>query len=217
MSNKQNKQQSAAEEVAEAVRVLDALKDERRALAAKAAELNEATARLAYGTHALHDPSSTKELSAVRADTQNVATQMREHDFAIVTAEQSLAQARQALDAEADVAHAHALRRAVSGFVDAGRRVDHALSLLARDGHALVEAHARLAELGCAFPSGTQLDALGHLCLRSAIMQTPWARSVETVPPNQRRSFRSLIDGWASNIEANNIRPRLGEQTTEAA
>lgn len=48
-------------------------------------------------------------------------------------------------------------------------------------------------------------------------MQTPWGRSVEAVPPGQRRSFRSLVEGWANNIETNHIKPRLGEQTTEAA
>lgn len=218
MSNKQNKTPQQA--VAEATRILEMLKDERKSLAAKAAELSEASARLSYGTHALHDVESTRELATVRIDTEKVATRMREHDYAIVTAQEALAKARQELDREADKAHAHELRRAVANFIDAGRRVDHALNLLARDGEALEAAHSRLAELGCSFPSGAQLDSLGHLCLRSAIMRTPWHRSVETVPPHQRRSFRSLIEGWASHIEQNNIKPRLGEQqkeTTEAA
>jgi hypothetical protein len=137
--------------------------------------------------------------------------------YAISEAEQCLAQARLVEARAEDREQARALRAALKQFVEAGRRVDHALGLLARDGHALVDAHAQLTRLGCAFPSGAQLVALGDICLRTAIMSTPWARSVETVAPNQRRSFRGLIEGWASNIEENNIKPRLDEQTNEAA
>ena len=111
-----------------------------------------------------------------------------------------------------DREQAEKLRKAVEYFLKAGTAVDGALSALAHNGHALTEALHQIHALGAQFPTTQQLDALGHICLRSALMQTPWARSVETVPPGQRRSFRSLVEGWATNLEANHIRPRLGEQ-----
>jgi hypothetical protein len=212
-----NKQPSPAEVVAAAERMLDALKAERVKLAERAAECAESMRRLAFGTHALHDPESSRELNTVRAESIDVDARLREHDVAISEAERRLAAARDAEARAADREAALALRRATRAFVEAGRAVDHALALLARHGHALIDVHSQLARHGTAFPSVAQLESLGHICLRTAIMNTPWARTVEHVAPGQRRSFASPVEGWAANIEQNSIKPRLGEQTNEAA
>ena len=117
-----------------------------------------------------------------------------------------------------DREQAKQLRKAVHEFVEAGREVDHALASLAEHGFALEEALSEIHALGCAFPTHRQLDSLGHICLRSAIMSTPWARSVETVPPGQRgRTFRALAEEWGARVEENNIAPRLGEQKKDQA
>jgi hypothetical protein len=220
MSNKHpnNRPRAAtpAEQIAEATRVLDTLKAGRVKLAERAAECAEACKALAYSAHAMHDAEASRDLSAARAEALDVDQRLCEHDHAIVEAERRLQQAHEVEAEAADREEALALRKAVRDFVDAARRVDHALSMLAADGHALIDAHAQMTRLGCQFPSGAQLESLGHISLRAAIMSTPWARTVETVPPGQRsRTFRVLAEGWAANIEANNIRQRLAEQTNK--
>jgi chromosome segregation ATPase len=201
---------SPAQQIAEAEKIINELERKRSACVAKVAELTERRKQIAYSAHAAFDAEASREIGDVRADLIAAEHQVVELDAALVTARQRLQQAEAERAREADKAEARELRKALTEFVDAGRRVDHALELLARDGHALTDALRKIHT-----PSSAQMDSLGMLCLRTAIMQTPWARSVETVPPNQRRSFRSLIEGWAANIENNNIKPRLNE--SEAA
>jgi hypothetical protein len=213
-----NKQPSPAEQVAEAERVISELETKRQVLAEKSTEISEERKRLAYGAHAAFDAEASARLSDLRSAAIDAEQQLTELDAALSTARGKLEAARLAEAKAADREEALALRRATRQFVEAGRRVDHALALLAADGHALVDAHRQLARHGCQFPSSQQLESLGLICLRSAIMSTPWARTVDTVPPGQRaRTFRMLTEGWAANIEANNIKPRLGEQTNNEA
>jgi hypothetical protein len=207
---------SPAEIVADAERVVASLDAKRQVVAERAVEHGKARERLAFAAHAQLDVEAGRELAEARDAALAAEREVAEIDSAMATARARLAEAK-ALEAKAaDREQAKALRAAVRKFVEAGQRVDHALGMLARDGHALSDALREVHRLGCQFPSAQQLDTLGHICLRAAIMQTPWVRSVETVPPGQRRSFRSLVEGWAANIEASNVKPRLGE-STEAA
>jgi hypothetical protein len=199
--------------VAEAEATLRMFEQKRAALAVRADEIAERRKTLAFNVAAAYDGEANREVSALREESRDIEQALVDMDSALAEARRRLSEA-QALEAKAqDREQAKALRRALTEFVDAGRRVDHALGLLAKDGHALTQSLNRVHALGAAFPTTQQMDSLGHLCLRWAIQQTPRARSVETVPPGQRRSFASLVESWASNIEQNNIRPRLGEQT----
>jgi hypothetical protein len=204
-----NKEQT----VAECERVIAELERKRQAIAERQAELNATRDRLAYSAHAGLDAAAGRELAVSRTQVLDAEQQLIEIDAALATARQRLQQAQLAHARAEDREQAKALRLALRQFVEAGMAVDRALGALAHNGHALTEALRKVHALGCQFPTQQQLDSLGHICLRSAIMQTPWARSVETVPPGQRRSFRSLIEAWAANVEGNNIKPRLGEQT----
>ena len=221
MSNKQNQSQrpTPQQTVADAEHTIVALEEKQAALNQQREAADAERSRIAFAAHAQSDPEASRQLAALTEQALRRDREAGDIIAALATAHHRLQQARQAEAKAAEVAQAKELRAAVREFVDAGARVDHALGLLARDGRALTDALRKVHALGCAFPSGEQLDSLGHICLRSSIMQTPWVRSVETVAPGQRRSFRSLVEGWASNIEQNNIRPRLGEQTktTEAA
>jgi hypothetical protein len=207
---------SPVEAIAAAEQTLAALEQKRAKLAERATEIAEERKRLAFSAHASFDQTASARLSDLRSEVIDAEQQVAEVDDAIKTARGRLAEAQAAQAKAQDREQALALRRATREFVEAGRRVDHALSLLAADGHALIDAHSALARLGCKFPTVDQVSALGHIALRAALMSTPWSRTVETVPPGQRsRTFRVLTEQWAANIETNNIKPRLGEQTNK--
>jgi hypothetical protein len=142
--------------------VLDGLKAEREILATKALANQDVVRRYSFAAHAEHDAEATRQLSAARAESLGIDQRLREHDCAISEAELRLQQAQLVASRAADVDHAKMVRKAAQQFAEAGVRVDQALSALAHAGHSLVETHARLSELGVAFPSGAQLDALGR-------------------------------------------------------
>ena len=198
-------------------KTIASLEERRRLHVEKGLALADERAAIAFKVHGDNDAKARQRLTEINNALVVHASEHESICAAVKEAEARLEAAKAAAAQAEDRAQAKLLRAAVAEFVECGRRVDHALSLLAADGYALVETHQSSLGLVVMFPSGQQLDSLGHICLRTAIMSTPWSRSVEAVPPNQRRSFRSLIEAWTSNIEQNNIGPRLGEQSTEAA
>jgi hypothetical protein len=55
--------------------------------------------------------------------------------------------------------------------------------------------------LGLSHPSHAQLDSLGGLALRSALMMTPWSRHFERVGPLERKTFCGLTQAWTPMVE----------------
>jgi hypothetical protein len=72
--------------------------------------------------------------------------------------------------------------------------------------------------LGCPAPSFEQLRVLGAIAVKTALMSIPcgWSKEFEMVPPNQRRTFKSLVSGWAAQIDSN-IAQRLSDEKERAA
>jgi hypothetical protein len=209
-ANKQA-QPSPQAAVEAATKVLDTLKAERERLATRAAELAEATKRLAYSAHGQGDAEASRELSSMRAESLNAAQLLAEHDHAIAEAEARLAQAHQAKARAADAEQAQQLRQAAERFASIGRGLDRLFAQLGDRGVALQEALAEIHRYGSPFPSQQQLHVLGMIALRSSLQSTPWERAVERTAPGERRSFGALCQGWATTIIDHNVKPRLGE------
>ena len=74
---------------------------------------------------------------------------------------------------------------------------------------------SQLHAAGVHSPSLQQLDVLGSQALATAIMATPWYKRYPPLPPDQRRSFRVLVDDWATMIESR-ISAQLGEPRKDA-
>ena len=146
-----------------------------------------------------------------------MASEQASYEGAITEANARLAVAQADEALAADRESALALRAACAEFVETGHEIDLAFQDLAAHAADLAKILDRIHQAGCSVPSSEQLRVLGEICARAALMKTPWARAVEIVPPLQRRDFKSLIDGWAAQIEQN-INARLGEtKQTEAA
>jgi hypothetical protein len=92
----------------------------------------------------------------------------------------------------------------------------NALRTVAETGKLLGNLLPQLHAAGVRSPTHEQLDALGYQAFAAAIMQTPWHRRFAHLAPNQRRSFRGLIDAWVMAIGPR-LKAQLGEQEDEAA
>jgi hypothetical protein len=115
---------------------------------------------------------------------------------------------------QADRAAAEQLRTKLSRFVELGLIIDDCFADLTS---ASVEMKAVLGEmhnLGARSPSHDQLRVLGTLALRTALLATPWAKEFEMIAPNQRRSFKALVNGW-NEMLTGNIAARLGDAKQE--
>ena len=195
--------------VAEAERVIAALERKHTGMAERIAELVATRDRLSFAAHAGLDTAAGRELSTARAQTLDAEQQLIELDAALTTARQHLQQAQLAEAQAEDRKQAIELRKAVERFVTIGLELDRTFAHLAEQGEALQQALVAVHRCGSQFPTTQQLDVLGMLCVRTGLQNSPWQRAVERTAPHERRSFRSLVEGWATGIEQNNIRPRL--------
>jgi hypothetical protein len=216
MSNKST--QSAAVTVANALALLERFRRERDELTARKATLAENRRAAAFTAHA-GDGSASKLLNGLHREAAELESRLVSIDDAIAEAGRRVDQARAAEARAADREQALALRQALADFVAAGKGCDAALELLISASTDLRSGITAMNRLGCSHPSHAQLDALGSLALRSAIMATPWARDIERVGPLEKKTFSGLVAAWAAQVERS-ISARLADvqpDTNEAA
>jgi chromosome segregation ATPase len=199
-----------------AERVLAELEAKRQQCQRQGVELADARAHIALKAHT-GDAEARQRLDQINTTLSQHASELASLDDALRAAGEQVAAARRAAAVVADRAKAKRLRVAVSKFLARGRDLDDLLRELVEAGEALSdslrEVHALQEQ---PFPTSEQLRVLGELSLRAAIAQTPWRNVCEIVAPGQRRSFRTLIETWASTLE-NSIKLRLGEKQNEEA
>ena len=97
----------------------------------------------------------------------------------------------------------------LGAFKEAGRELDDALRAIGEMGRVLGSLLQQLHGAGVRFPSYEQLDVFGDQALRTAIAGSPWGKRHPHLAPNERRSFRTLVDGWSDMIEQR-IKSQLG-------
>jgi chromosome segregation ATPase len=197
--------------VEQAEKVVRDLEAKRQRLAEAQVRREEERRVIAYDAHADGNTKARARLDKLNAEAATHLNELASVEDAIQTAQAKLAAAQRDEAAAADREAAVELREEVQKFVALGQNLDQLFELLAVRGAELKETLTRIHSLGSQFPTYSQLEVLGSLSLRTAIMRTAWARCVEMVPPTQRRSFAALVNEWAANIENNAIAPRLGE------
>jgi hypothetical protein len=164
----------------------------------------------------VRDPDAQRELvdvAAAIALNDSMAVSLEE---AIREAQGKLAVANAYEAAAADRARAARALETLGAFKEAGHELDDALRTVAETGKLLGNLLAQLHAAGVRSPTHEQLDALGYQAFAAAIMATPWHRRFEHLAPNQRRSFRGLIDAWVT-AAAPRLKAQLGEENEEAA
>jgi hypothetical protein len=205
--------------VADAEAAIANLTAKRDALVERGRQLDQVRASYAFAAHARNDETARRKLDQVHRETAEHGSELASIDAALKTAQQRLEAAQRHEARQADREQALLLREALASFVAAGKGCDAALELLVSASTDLRNGIAVMNRLGCSHPSHAQLDALGSLALRSAIMQTLWVRDIERVGPLEKKTFSGLVAAWATQVERH-ISSRLGDEqptTIEAA
>lgn len=83
---------------------------------------------------------------------------------------------------------------------ECGAELDECMRDVAEQGELATKLITKLHHLGVDLPTFQQWDVLGGQALKTALMSTIWKRHSEHLAPNQRRSFKALVDGWAATI-----------------
>jgi len=214
MTTKQREPQQQSVAVAEAV--LRDLETKRDKCVAFGRELAEARRAHAYKAHAVHDSDAQRELADAAAAIALNDSMLASIQEAISEAQNKLAIARAYEAAAADRARARRALELLGAFKKAGHELDDALRTVAETGKLLGNLLPQLHAAGVRSPTHEQLDALGYQAFATAIMQTPWHRRFEHLAPNERKSFRSLIDAWVVAIQPR-LKAQAGDERDEAA
>jgi hypothetical protein len=204
-------------EVLKAEATIAKLEDARRALIQKAIELAEERNRIAFGAHVEGDAKSRKRLDAINAELATMASEQASVEAALIeaTARCNVARAGEAL--AADRTDALRLREKLAKFRELGMVLD---DCFADFKSAAIEMKAVLDEihnLGQAAPTAQSFKVNCDLAFKTAVQGTPfWSQDFPALGHGQKKTFKSLVDAWSGNIEAN-IAARLGEKKKDAA
>jgi hypothetical protein len=214
IDRKQREQQQPT--VADAEAVLRELEAKRAKHVERGRELPELRAGASYLAHVEGSPGARRTLKQVNAEAATHASDLASIDEAIAAAKNKLAIA-QAHEAEvADQTRADEVLKLLVEFRECGRILDGAVLALGTKGHQLMSLVQQLHGLGIRFPSAEQVDVFGDQAIRTCIASTPWSRRHRVVAPGERKSFRKLVDDWATMAEQR-IRQQFGKKTDEAA
>ena len=125
-------------------------------------------------------------------------------------AQANLAEAKQR-EAEADQRRvALEVRGLLASLRDAGAVCDNALAEFTAGSDAMRQIIQRINALGFNHPTGMQYMSLGERAVRTALVQTAFARAFEAIPPSERQQFNDFVGRWCASLERE-IATRLGE------
>jgi hypothetical protein len=202
--------------VADCEETLRVLESKRAELVARGAELPELRKGAAYLAHVERNAEARRALDKVNAEVATYASELQSLEDAIDAAKNRVLIAQAFESAADDQARAARALEMLGAFQLAGHELDDALRTVAETGKLLGNLLPQLHAAGVRTPTYEQLDALGYQAFASAIMQTPWHRRFEHLAPNERKSFRGLIDAWVMAMRPR-LKGQLGEQEEEAA
>lgn len=199
------------DDIQTAEKTLAQLVDKKERATARGIALADERQGFAFAAHT-GDRDARSKLDKINAEAVLHASEIESINAAIAEAQTRLAKAQQAAAVAMDKASARKLKAALDDFTKLGAVLDAALTTFVEASSQLHAALNTIHACGSASPSHQQVDTLGRHCLLTALGQTIWARDFERLAPNQRRSFKTLIGEWTTNIERNAAAPRIGEE-----
>jgi chromosome segregation ATPase len=196
-----------ANPVANAEAVLARLQAQREKLTRRQAEHETARSRLAYAARAQGDAEASKRLSEMADEAVHSEHEARDIEAALTIAQARLKEAQVFEAREVETARAVQMRAQIERLRAAGQTIDDALTILVEAAGDIHKAVDEIHMLGFGSPNHQQVLSLGERAIRTAIMQTMWARCIEIVAPSERTTFVRFIAQWQDAMER-----RPGEQ-----
>jgi hypothetical protein len=179
----------------EARAILADLESKAAATRAAIAEINEKRAELAFAAHGTASPSAVKALAKCNADRTARLGELEEFEHAIAEARRLCAIAEAQGDQEAARQRAEKALPIAERLAERGKKLDAAMKEYCEHYAAIGDDIDALARLGVPTPS----RALVAVNLRRAhdTAASPLDKTSRPVPLTLRRSFDSLLTGWA--------------------
>jgi hypothetical protein len=206
-------------EVETATKTLNDLMDTRDQLVGRSAKLVSDRQTVAYAAHT-GDKGAKERLRKINDESMLHNAELESVDAAIVEATNRLAAAQRDEALAADRANALALRTQLEKFVTLGEVLDDCFVDFKSAAIELKQVVDEIHRLGCATPDNQLFKVNADLAFKTAVQGTPfWSQDFPTLRSHERKTFKSLVDNWAAQIERN-ITARLGteqKQQTEAA
>jgi hypothetical protein len=203
--------------IEKAERDLASLEEQREVIAGRAAKLDKERKSIAFAALTAGDKAAKAKLSEINAEDISLSANIASVEAALTVARANLATAKAAEAKANDRANALALRERLKKFVELGLILDDCFAdfvSAAKEMHTtLDDIHA----LGQAHPDAQQFKVNADLAFKTAIRGTPfWSQDFPALRDFQKKTFKTLVEAWSTNIEAN-IAQRLGEDKKKDA
>jgi hypothetical protein len=199
-------------DIEKAEKVLLELEEKRECIVHREKTLDKKRQALSYAAET-GDKKARNELDTMNGESLSNSNNIKSVEAALVVARQNLAQAKVAEANAADRANALALREKLKRFIELGLVLD---DCFADFRSAAIEMNTVLDDihnLGQVAPTAMQFKVNCDLAFKTAVMGTPfWNQDFPALGHGQKKTFRSLVESWSANIEAN-IAARLGEES----
>jgi len=204
-------------EFEKANRDLNNLEEQREALFSRAKLLSKQRDQIAFAALTAGDKHAKARLAEINTEDIGLAANIASVEAALTVARANLNVAQQAEAIAAVKANALALRGKLEQFKELGAVLDDCFadfkSAATEQKQILDDIHS----LGQAAPTAQQYRVLCEIALKTAIAGTPfWSHDFPAMAPNQRKSFKGIVDAWSANIEAN-IAAVISDETEKAA
>ena len=209
-----------ADIVAQAEAVVTRLEMKQKDLNQRVVELADERGRIAFSVHGEGDPKARVRLDKITAETLTLANEQKSVEEALVTAVARVNVARAGAAMAADREKAFAVRSKLVEFHELGTDLDDACNDIADCLGKMIAMLDEIHGLGQSFPTSEQFRINATMALKTMVQTLPqhWVNDFEfqRLAPNQKKTFRMLVDGWTATIERQ-IAEKLGETNEKAA
>jgi chromosome segregation ATPase len=204
-------------EIERAERDLNNLEEQRNALFARAKTLAKERDQIAFAALTAGDKKAKDRLREINLEDISLTANVASVEAALTVARANLAAAKADEAKAADRTNALALREKLKKFIELGLILDDCFTDFRSAAIEMKSVLDDIHNLGQVAPTAMQFKINCDLAFKTAVMGTPfWSQDFPVLGHGQKKTFKSLVDAWSANIEAN-IAARLGDNKNEEA
>jgi hypothetical protein len=204
-------------DIEKANRDLNNLEEQRNSLFSRAKLLSKERDQIAFAALTAGDKKAKEKLRDINLEDVGLAANIASVEAALTVARANLKAAQVAEAQASDKANALALRGKLAKFVELGMILDDCFADFKSAALEMKTVVDDIHALGCATPDNQLFRVNCDLAFKTAVQGTPfWSQDFPALGHSQKKTFKSLVDSWSANIEAN-IAARLGEDKKKDA
>jgi hypothetical protein len=202
--------------IEKANRDLDSLEEQREALFSRAKLLSKERDQIAFAALTAGDKRAKEKLRDINLEDVGLTANVASVEAALTVARANLNTAKAAEAQASDKANANKLREKLAKLVELGLILDDCFVDFRSAAIEMKSVLDDIHSLGQETPTAMQFKVNCDLAFKTAVQGTPfWSQDFPALGHGQKKTFRSLVEAWSANIEAN-IERRLGEKKDAA-